>query len=236
MRPFSRPALACASAIVLLVSLSPARLHAAAVDVIGGRTSVALDLAALESAGLTLSSVSDEVEAPGDIPDSVAFPINPRSAAPRPTSFSYDPADFINTFGGTIEHTGSVFFNDSAVEVGDFTIAFDAARAGTLNGSASGFYVQSNAGANAILFDVAAPDALDAQNDFLTIDADLLVSPEFAAVLQSLSGQTVDFSGADVGNARVAAAAIPLPPAVLPGLIGLASVAGLRFWRRRSAA
>ena len=204
---------------------------AATVDVVGGRTSVALDAATLESAaGLTISGVSGGVVSPGDLPGSVAFPITPA------TTFAYDPADFLGTFSGTIEHAGSVLFNDGALEAGDFTIGFDGERAGGLGGQASGFYVRSNAGLDAILFDVAAPDALNARADGLTIDADLLVSPEFATTLRDAGLATADLSGADVGDARVAGTAVPLPAPAAAGLIGLGAIAFGKRLRRRVAA
>ena len=218
--------------------------HGAQVDVIGGRTSVALDAETLQSsAGLTISSTSPEVQSPGDLPDSVAFPINARNAAVRPTSFSYDTDDFAGSASGTIEHTGTVQFNADAISVGNFTIGFDGTRAGTLGGLASGFFVQSNtAASNAVLFDVATPSTLSALAESLTIDADLLVSPEFASFLQTGGLATTDLSGADVGNARVAAISqvrddggtvIPLPPALVPGAILLMGLAGGKSLRGR---
>lgn len=173
------------------------------VDVASGFTSVALDTETLAAAaGLELSRVSEEVR-PGAINDSVAFPINARDAASLPTTFSYDTTDFFGTFAGTIEHTGSVFFNSDAVEVGNFTIGFDPARAGTLNGNASGFFVASTTGIAATLFDVSNPSILVPGAEKLTIKAELLVSPEFAQFLLDNGLATSDLSGADVGTAFV---------------------------------
>ena len=214
-----------------LLAAPAAPVGAATVVVGSGRTSIALDTATLESAAnLTVSGTSDGVIAPGDLPQSVAFPITPA------TTFRYDPADFLGSFTGTIEHEGSVLFNDGAIEAGDFTIGYDAGRAGDLGGLASGFYVKSNAGLDAVLFDVAAPDALSATASLLAIDADLLVSPEFAAVLRSAGQATADLGGADVGNARVAANAVPLPAPAAAGLLGLAGIIGGRSLRQRRAA
>ena len=115
------------------LAITTAGASHAQVDIVGGQTSVLLDTATLSAAAsLDLSGVSGPVIAPGNLgAGSVAFPINPRSAASLPTTFSYDPANFLGTFSGTIEHTGSVLFNAGTVEVGNFTIGFDAARAGT---------------------------------------------------------------------------------------------------------
>ena len=174
------------------------------VEIVGGKTSVALDFATLSAAAsLDLSSVSGDVIAPGNIPDSVAFPITPRDAASLPTTFAFTAGDFLGSFSGTIEHQGSVLFNGDSVEVGNFTIGFDAARAGTLGGNASGFYVESTTGIAAILFDVAAPSVLQAGAGGATIEADLLVSPEFGAFLFDNGLSASNLEGADVGDAQV---------------------------------
>ena len=193
-------------------------------DVIGGQTSVLLDTGTLSAAAsLDLSSVSSDVIAPGSLgADSVAFGINPRDAASLPTTFSY--TDGLGSFGGTIEHTGSVFFNMDSVEVGNFTIGFDAARVG---GDRSGFFVESTTGIAAILFDVASPSSLEATGDGLTIGADLLVSNEFATFLSDAGLASSDLTGADVGDARVEG----VVPA--PATAALLALGGLAATRRR---
>jgi MYXO-CTERM domain-containing protein len=213
-----------------LGTLSIAALTGAAfavpVDVTGGQTSVLLDTATLSSAAsLDLSGVSAGVIAPGNLgPDSVAFGINARDAASLPTTFSYDSDDFLGTFGGTIEHTGSVFFNSDTVEVGNFTIGFDAMRVGD---DRSGFFVASTTGISAILFDVANPSSLSATASSLEIQADLLVSSEFAQFLLDNQLASADLTGADVGDALVQA--VPAPGGL--ALLGLGGFAAAR--RRR---
>ena len=208
--------------------------HAIPVDVIGGQTSVLLDAELLESAaGLTISSVSSDVIVPGNLgTDSVAFDINSRSAtAPLlPTTFSYDSDDFLTTFSGTIEHLGSVFFNTDTVEVGNFTIGFDAGRTPTN----SGFFVESTVGVAAILFDVA-PTLLDPTATSLTIAGDLLVSAEFAGFL----GDTA-LTGADVGDFRVEANAqangqVPVPATLALFTLGLVGIGYRQRRAQRSA-
>lgn len=210
----------------LAITAATGSALAVPVDVTGGQTSVLLDTATLSSAAsLELSGVSAGVIAPGNLGDgSVAFGINARDAASLPTTFSYDSDDFLGTFGGTIEHTGSVFFNDDAVEVGDFTIGFDAMRVGD---DRSGFFVASTTGISAILFDVANPSSLSATASSLEIRADLLVSSEFAQFLLANQLASADLTGADVGDALVQA--VPAPGGV--ALLGLGGLAAAR--RRR---
>ena len=213
-----------------VIALASAGASAQSVNVVGGQTNVLLDTATLASAAsLNLSGVSAGVIVPGTLPGSVAFPINSRSASSLPTTFSYDPSNFLGTFSGTIEHTGSVFFNTGTVEVGNFTIGFDAARAGTLSGRASGFFVRSTTGIAATLFDVAAPSSLSPTSSSLTIGADLLVSPEFGSFLFSNGLSASNLAGADVGDALVQA----VVPA--PGAAGALAAAGLLLARRRRA-
>lgn len=200
----------------------------AQVDIVGGQTNVLLDTATLAAAAnLNLSGVSGPVIAPGNLgASSVAFPINPRNASSLPTTFSYDPADFLGTFSGTIEHSGSVLFNSDSIEVGNFTIGFDGTRAGTLGGNASGFYVESTIGIAAILFDIASPSQLDASQSGLVIGADLLVSPEFGTFLFDNQFSASNLQGADVGDALVEAVPAPASAATL-------ALGGLFASRRR---
>lgn len=210
MRP-----LACLAAVLSFTLTASAQN----VEVSAGATSVLLDTDTLDSAaGLTLSSVSPGIGA-GVIPGSVAFPINSRTAPSLPTTFAYTAGDFPGgPFSGTIEHTGSVFFNSDTVEVGNFTIGFDAARATGMN---SGFFVESTTGVAAILFDAQVTALNEASASLLDLEVDLVVSPEFAGFL----GNTA-LTGADVGDARIQA--VPEPTALLAALAGLAGIAGLR--------
>jgi len=150
---------------------------------------------------------------------SVAFGINSRTDSVA-TTFVYEIFD-LAPFSGTIEHQGSVFFNSDAIEVGDFSIGFDAGRISTDN---SGFFVESTTGLEAILFDVENPTTLDAGESLLQIEADLLVSPEFATVLGNGA-----LAGADVGDALISGtAAIPEPSSAI-----VLSVFGFAFAIRR---
>ncbi len=212
---------------VLSLVACPEVARAQQVDVEGGQTSVLLDTAALESAaGLTISSTGGPVIAPGNLgAASVAFPINSRTGN-LPTTFAYDPTDFLGTASGTIEHSGSVLFNSDAIEVGDFTIGFDAGRA---TAPASGFFVESTVGIEAILFDIANP-AVDPTPNDLEIGADLLVSPEFAQVLIDNSLASSNLTGVDVGDALVEAI-VPEPGSLV--LLTAGAIAGLATRTRR---
>ena len=192
-----------ALALCLFVSLStPASAQLVTVE--SGRTNVALDFETLAAAAsLELSSVSGDVIVPGNIPElpggpSVAFPITPA------TDFTYDPADFLGTFSGEITHIGSVLFNTDTVEVGNFTIGFDAARAGTLpDGSGTGFFVESTIGVAAILFDVTNLGPVNPTAKILEVGGDLAVSPEFGSFLFDNQLSTANLEGAVVGNALI---------------------------------
>ena len=211
-----------AIAAALSLGLFPTQRDIAA-DVGGGQTNVVLDTALLSSAAsLNLSSVSPDVISPGSLAGSVAFGINSRTAATLPTTFAYNPATFPagGSFSGTIEHQGSVFFNANAVEVGDFTIGFDGARAGTLGGAASGFYVASTTGIAAILFDLGVTSA-DPQPATLDVGANLLVSPEFGSFLLANGLSSTNLQGADVGDALVEATVVPEPAAALLALFAI---------------
>ena len=215
------------AAIISILAISS---FAQAADVIGGQTNVALDFATIETAtGLALSGVSGDVISPGNIPDSVAFGINPRDAASLPTTFSYDSSDFLGTFSGTIEHTGSVFFNMDTVEVGNFTIGFDGGRAGTDPGDPSGFFVESTTGVAAILFDVVNIDLpnLVASDAELKIPAELAISNEFATFLN-----LPNLEGAVVGSALVEGV-VPEPSSSLLLLVALGGLAHFVRPRRK---
>ena len=192
--------------------------------VTGGQTSVLLDTDLLSAAaGLDLSSVSSDVGA-GNLGDgSVAFDINPRDAASLPTTFTYSVDDFA-PFSGSIEHTGSVFFNNDAVEVGNFSIGFDADRVAGVN---SGFFVASTTGVSAILFDLADVSKVLPNEADLTVAGSLAVSPEFATFLGDSA-----LTGATVGLARVdGISAIPEPSSTLA--IGSLALCGIIRRKRR---
>ncbi len=202
-----------------LCALEGLMARADEVNVIGGQTSVLLNTDLLSSVGLTLSGVSSDVIVPGNLgPTSVAFNINPRDAV-NPTTFSYTVGSFA-PFSGTIEHTGSVFFNDNMLTVGDFSIAYDMDR---VAGDNSGFFVESTIGLSAILFDLANVSTLTAGASSLVVGGDLVVSPELAGVLGDNN-----LTGVDVGDALVEAKSIPEP-----GSLAVLAISSLVLVRRK---
>lgn len=210
------------AAVASVVSLSAGMASAQEFSVTGGQTNVLLDTATLSAAAsLDLSSVSADVLAGELGAGSVAFGINPTDAMMLPTTFAYDTG--LAAFSGTIEHTGSVFFNDDTVEVGNFTIGFDAGRVGDAR---SGFFVESTTGIAAILFDIESPSSVIADSSQLSITANLLVSSEFASFLSSNGLASSDLTGADVGDALVSA--VPTPGSAM-----ILAAAGLAASRRR---
>ncbi|MEM6328652.1 MAG: PEP-CTERM sorting domain-containing protein [Planctomycetota bacterium] len=199
---------------------------ASAVSPAGGATSVLLDTDTLAAAAsLNLSGATGTVPEVS-IPGGVAFGINPRDAATLPTTFTYNVGTLAGVTG-TIEHTGSVFFNNDSVEVGNFTIGFDATRA---TGDNTGFFVASTTGIAAVLFDTTNPVVNEASETLLDLEVDLVVSPEFAGFLLSNSLASTDLTGADVGDARIQAV-VPEPATL--GLALLAGPVALMKRRRR---
>lgn len=201
--------------LLLVVTLAVSS-QAGAVRVSSGQTNVLLDTPLLASVGLSLTGVGGPVIAPGNLgAGSVAFSISGRDAAAPalPTTFEYTPGT-LAPFSGTIEHIGTVLFNGGALEVGNFTIGFDAGRAGA---ATSGFFVADNVTFVGVpLFDVGIPSALSATTDMLMVAANLLVSSELAGVLGNAG-----LVGVDVGDALVEASAVPEPGTLSLMLAGL---------------
>jgi hypothetical protein len=163
----------------------------------GGTTSVFRDTAVFESAAnLVLSSINSS-GTPASPAFQVGFPILDSSDF-RFATDAFAPID------GTIRHEGTVGFNGDSIVVGDFDIKFDAAR---VSGDNSGFYVVNTVdGAldNLVLFDISNPGGVAIGTGTLDItDADLLVAPEFAAVLADPAFAGADLTGADVGDAQI---------------------------------
>lgn len=202
------------AAIVALVAM-PEQASAATFVLETGVTSVFLDLPTLASVGLNLTGADGTVP-PVSPAFLVGFPITPA------TDFTFTTTGGFAPVSGTIEHTGSVTFNN-ALTVGNFSIGFDPVRA---VGNASGFFVRDTITTGAALFDVAAPSSLSFSESTLKLDlvANLLVSPELAGVL----GNT-GLAGAEVGSASINGEAVPEPAT----LLGALAAGGFLAARRR---
>ncbi len=126
--------------------------------------------------------------------------------APEREGFEFDPAPALveGFFPELRDEDGfdedPVFETETTpLDVGNFSIGFDPSR---VTETASGFFVADTVSVNAPLFDISNPDVLEVEDGVLEISgADLLVSPELAAVLGDES-----LTGADVGDARIDAA------------------------------
>lgn len=208
------------TATVVSTVVLPAPAKAATFQLASGVTSVFLDLPTLESVGLTLTGANDTVP-PVSSAYLVGFPITPATDF----KFSFDAAGFAPV-SGTIEHTGSVTFND-VLQLGNFSIGFDPGRVSAI---ASGFFVRDTITTGAILFDVAAPSSLSFDDTTLKLDlvADLLVSPELAGVLENSA-----LIGAEVGEASINGEAVPEPTTIMGALAAGGLIAAAR--RRKAA-
>jgi len=210
------------SAIALLVAGSATTAASAGlVQTVGGQTNVLLHLALLQAAAnLQFTGVSDGVIAPGNLgPNSVAFVITPPPSSDLPTTFRYDADDFFGTFSGSINHRGSITFNN-AVTVGNFEILFD-----------SGFKVAGRVGGLGVLFDVASTSAAPTAESF-SATGHLLVSANVASLLLQLGLATTNLTGADIGDASIEGfnSVFPTPGAI--AVLGIAAAFGVRRRRR----
>ncbi|MEH2267382.1 MAG: hypothetical protein V7K68_02950 [Nostoc sp.] len=211
--------LSCTTAA--FVSIAPIQVEAATFKVISGVTSIDRDHEdILSSIGLKLTGTNNTV---APIPSNYLVGFNIDSA----TNFTFSDEGGFTPLSGTIEHTGTVTFNKQ-ITVGDFSIGFAPGR--TVTG-ASGFVLRDTFSLNTILFDlsITEPVAFDGQN--LTIpDVKLLISPEFASILQNS-----DLTGLFAGTARIDAqvAAVPEPDSVLAILAAGAALLATRFYTRK---
>ncbi|MDE0890073.1 MAG: hypothetical protein OSA40_11510 [Phycisphaerales bacterium] len=198
------------------------------VDVVGGQTNVLLDFELISSVtDLELTGVSDGVIIPGNLGnDSVAFAITSPYAETGATNFQYDTMDFFGSFSGSIEHRGTLTFNE-AITIGNFDIGYDAGlQAFTVSDT---FFNGSGLGA---LFAVVIDEASPSLSTF-DVTGDLLITANFATILIDLGLTSTDLTGADVGDAWIQGLNQSVPS---PGALALGGIALLtsRVRRRRS--
>ncbi|MEH2168731.1 MAG: hypothetical protein V7K41_19165 [Nostoc sp.] len=202
------------------ISITPIQVDAATFKVISGVTSIDREHEEiLSSIGLNLTGTNQTV---APIPSNYLVGFNIDSL----TNFTFSDEGGFTPLSGTIEHTGTVTFDQ--ITIGDFSIGFAPRR--TLTG-ASGLVLRDTFSLNTILFDLSTPGlvAFDGQN--LTIpDVQLLISPEFADILDH-----PELSGLFAGNARIDAqvAAVPEPDSVLATLVAGAALLAARFYTQK---
>ncbi|MBG1241960.1 hypothetical protein [Nostoc sp. NZL] len=204
------------------ISIAPIQVEAATFKVISGVTSIDRDHEdILRNIGLRLTGSNNTV---APIPSNYLVGFNIDSA----TSFMFSDEGSFTPLSGTLEHTGSVTFNDQ-ITVGEFSIAF---APGRTTKDASGFVLRDTISLNTILFDLSIPEPIAFDGENLTIpDVKLLISPEFAAILQNSN-----LAGLFAGTARIDAqvAAVPEPDSVLATLAAGAALLATRFLTQKT--
>ncbi|MEH1968988.1 hypothetical protein [Nostoc sp.] len=203
------------------ISIAPIQVEAATFKVISGVTSIDRDHEnILRNIELILTGTNQTV---APIPSNYLVGFNIDSA----TNFTFSDEGGFTPLSGTFEHNGTVTFNNQ-ITVGEFSVGF---APGRTTKDASGFVLRDTFSLNTILFDlsIAEPVAFDGQN--LTIpDVKLLISPEFASILQK-----PELTGLFAGTARIDAqvAAVPEPDSVLAVLAAGAALLATRFYTRK---
>ena len=208
---------------VIAASGFAASANADMVEVVGGQTSVLLDLELIGSVtDLVLTGVSDDTIVPGNLgPDSIAFAITSPDAASNPTTFMYDTDDFFGTFSGVIGHRGTITFNES-ITIGNFNVGYDfALEAFTVTDT-----VFDGTGLGSV-FAIGITDAAAGEATF-DVMGDLLITANFANILLDLGLTDTDLTGADVGDAFLQGLNVPGP-----GGLALAGLALFGTRRRR---
>jgi hypothetical protein len=196
------------------------------VGVVGGQTSVLLDLELIGSVtDLELTGASGGVITPGNLgPDSVAFAITSPYAGAVGSDFQYDSDDFIATFSGTIAHRGTITFNES-ITLGNFDIAFDEGL-----GAFAVFDTFFDGTGLGALFQIGLPLTIAPLEQTFDVMGDLLITQNFATILLDLGLTDTDLTGADVGDAFVQGFNQAVPG---PGPLMLAAIAAVGVRRRR---
>ncbi len=202
------------------ISIAPIQVEAATFKVESGVTSIDRDHEnILRNIGLIITGSENTVP---PIPSDYLVGFQIDSA----TNFTFSDEGGFTPLFGTIEHSGTVTFNDQ-ITVGNFSIGFAPGRTVP---NASGLVLRDTISAlNPILFDLSYPQSVtfDKQNLTLTLaDVQLFISPEFA---QGLGDSNL--AGLFAGTARIDAqvAAVPEPGSALAILAAGAAFLAARF-------
>ena len=186
-------------------TIAPLRAEAAKYQVQSGVTSVYHDLEAFRQIGLDLTGSNNTVT-PINSDYIVGFGISPA------TNFTFSDKNGFTPLSGTIEHTGTVTFNNQTT-IGNFSLGFDPQRA--IN-NATGLFLKDTL-SELIVFDLSAPETVSLNSNNLILDqVTLLISPEFAnSSILSNSNLAGEFGGIARIDAQVVSAAIPEPASTL---------------------
>ncbi|MBX9253537.1 hypothetical protein H1Q63_06110 [Desmonostoc muscorum CCALA 125] len=208
-----------------LISIAPIQVEAATFKVESGVTSIDHDHEnILRNIGLIITGTQDTVP---PIPSDYLVGFQIDSA----TNFTFSDEGGFTPLFGTIEHTGTVTFNDQ-ITVGNFSIGFAPGRTVP---NASGLVLRDTISSlNPILFDLSYPQSVIFDQDNLTLtlaDVQLFISPEFA---QGLGDSNL--AGLFAGTARIDAkvAAVPEPGSALAILAAGAALLAARFCTQKN--
>ncbi|MBD2679286.1 MULTISPECIES: hypothetical protein [Nostoc] len=202
------------------ITIAPIQVEAATFKVESGITSIDRDHEnILRNIGLIITGTQDIVP---PIPSNYLVGFQIDSA----TDFTFSDEGGFTPLFGTIEHIGTVTFNEQTT-VGNFSIGFAPGR--TIPNASGLVLTDTISPANPILFDLAAPQSVifDEQNLTLTLaDVQLFISPEFAQALGDSN-----LVGLFAGTARIDAkvAAVPEPGSALAILAAGAALLAARF-------
>jgi hypothetical protein len=210
---FSQVPAILAGTIAAFVSIAPVQAQTATYQVQSGVTSVYHDLSYLSSIGLNLTGTGNTVQ-PINTNFLVGFNITPA------TNFTFSDVNDLTPLSGTIEHTGTVTFNNQ-VTVGNFSVGFDPTR---VTNNTTGLFLKDTVSLNTVLFDLSTPGTLVFNGKNLTLSGvKLLFSPEFAGILgnSSLAGELGGIVQVDARVVRVAT--VPEGASVL-AILSLSSI------------
>jgi len=203
------------------ISIAPMQVEAATFQVKSGVTSIDRDHEdILRNIGLIFTDTNNTVT---PIPSDYLVGLSIDSA----TNFTFSDEGGFTPLSGTIEHTGTITFNNQ-ITVGNFSIGFAPGR--TVE-NASGLVLRDTFSLNTILFDLSAPGSVAFDGQTLTLpDVQLLISPEFASILNN-----TELTGLFAGTARIDAqvAAVPEPDSVLATLAAGAALLAARFYTQK---